>query len=71
MRYVQAHATFKALRWVAAGAAIATACAAAYSLGSGFTFKKLLLPFIATVISAAIAWKSQTFKQQFEFVDYR
>ena len=68
---MQAYKVFKSLRWVAAGFAMAAACCAAYSLGSGFTFKKLVLPLIVTALSAALAWKSQDFKQRFEFVDYR
>ena len=68
---VQAHKTFKALRWVAAGAGLLAALCAAFGLGSGGGVKRLLAPVIAAALSAALAWKSHTLKGQFEFQDYR
>ena len=69
--HLQAYSTFKALRWVGAAAAVLAACCAAFSMGSGFRLRKLVGPVLVTALSAALAWKSEAFKQQFEFVDYR
>jgi hypothetical protein len=67
---LQAHKTFKYLQWIAAVVSVSMVILAAFSLGSGVTFKKLLLP-IAAVISAKAGLLAHSFKQRLEFVDYR
>lgn len=61
----------KSLRWVAAAAAVLAACGTFYTLGSGVSVKKLILPVLVTLLSAALAWTSQNLKKRFEFEDYR
>ena len=68
---MQAHQVFSNLRWVAAGLAVVAAMGAAYSLGSGASFKGLVLPALTLLISAALAQWSSRMKGLLEFQDYR
>jgi hypothetical protein len=68
---LQAHQVFSNLRWVAAALAVVAAMGAAYSLGSGVSLKKLILPAVVVMLSGALARVATTFKGKMEFQDYR
>lgn len=68
---MQAHKTFSFTQWAGAFAAVFAGAYTAFALGNGTPLRKLILPTLATALTAALAFVSRDYRQKMEFLDYR